>query len=117
MNKFSGELVESLTEACEQPRASPAGSEFMCSKSPMCVPSADNCGCLNRDSPASTASRLRRRRIGSRDAASRTRQRPPISKSLPSAPARRGKRWRLEGGAPVLRPFALHDRDHRQLLV
>ncbi len=59
MNKFSKELIESLTEACEHATVSPAGSGFMSSKCPMCEPSGDNCGCPNRNSPASIASRGR----------------------------------------------------------
>ena len=57
MNKFSKELIESLTEACEHAEGKRVMSAFMWSKCPMCAPSAGSCECPNRNSPASTASR------------------------------------------------------------
>jgi putative transcriptional regulator len=58
MNKFSKELVESLTEACEHAEGKPSGVRVHTVEVPIGAPSVKNCGCHSRNSPVRTAFRL-----------------------------------------------------------
>jgi putative transcriptional regulator len=114
MNKFSKELIESLAEACEHAEGKPSGIRVHAVEVP-------DVRAIRRQLRMSQQEFARVYRIPLatlKNWEQGRRQPPPISKSSPCTRARRGRRWRLEGGARVLRrPFALHDRDHRQLLV
>jgi len=118
MNKFSKDLIESLTEACEHAEGKRSLVRFHVVE----VPDVRAIRRQLRMSQQEFARLLPHPVITlknwNRAAASPMPLPPPTSKSSPSARARRGKRWRIDGGARVLaRTFALHDRDHRQLLV
>jgi putative transcriptional regulator len=118
MNKFSKELVESLTEACEHAEGKPSGVRVHTVEVPDVRAIREELRMSQQE-----FARIYRIALATLKNWEQGRRQPDAPaaaylKSSPSTRARRGKRCRLKGGTRVLRrPFALHDRDHRQLLV
>ncbi|MGH7062308.1 MAG: hypothetical protein ACREFH_18100, partial [Stellaceae bacterium] len=118
MNKFSKDLIESLTEAREHAGGKPGGVRVHVVEVPDVRAIRRQLRMSQQEFARIYRIPLATLKIGNRAAGNRTLPQPRICRSSPNARARRRRRWRLERGPGVLgRPFALHDRDHRQGLV